>query len=79
MRLKAQGKRYKVEQATQFHLASQKNDKANKDFLSQHIRKAYDRAATYHDGKWLLLTIDSNKVVEDVLRLLAIKRKPKNN
>ena len=39
----------------------------------------YDKAATYYDGKWLLLTIDSNKVVEDVLRLLAIKRKPKNN
>jgi predicted RNA-binding protein with PUA-like domain len=68
-----------VEQAKQFHLASQKNDKTNKDFLSPHTRKAYDRASTYHDGKWLLLTIDSNKIVEDVLKLLTVKRKPKNN
>jgi len=79
VRLKAQVKRYKVEQTTQFHLASQKNDKANKDFLSPHTRKAYDRAVTYNDGKWLLLTIDSNKVVEDILWLLTLKRKRKNN
>ena len=39
----------------------------------------YDKAATYYDGKWLLLTIDSNKIVEDVLQLLTVKRKPKNN
>lgn len=75
----AKGSRQKVEQATQFHLASQKNDKANKDFLSPHTREAYDRAATYHNGKWLLLTIDSNKVVEDILWLLTVKRKRKNN
>ena len=51
---------------------------AMKDSLLPDTRKEYDQATTYHDGKWLLLTIDSNRVVEDVLRLLAVKRKPKN-
>jgi hypothetical protein len=52
---------------------------AMKDSLLPDARKAYDRAVTYHDGKWLLLTIDSNKVVEDAIQLLTVKRKPKNN
>ncbi|HNZ64372.1 MAG TPA: DUF3788 domain-containing protein [Smithella sp.] len=47
--------------------------------LSRYTRKAYDEATTYHDGKWLLLTINDEKVVEDVKKLLAIKRKPKIN
>ena len=42
-----------------------------------YTRKTYDEAKTYHDGKWLFLTIDSEDVVEDVIKLLEIKRKPK--
>lgn len=45
--------------------------------LSRNTRKAYDEATTYHDGKWLLLTIDDEKVIKDIKKLLAIKRKPK--
>lgn len=45
--------------------------------LSKYTQKAYDEAATYHDGKWLLLTINNEEVIEDVRKLLAIKRKPK--
>lgn len=48
-----------------------------KDNLSSDMRKAYDEAATYHDGKWLFITVDSDKVVEDVMKLLEVKRKPK--
>lgn len=48
-----------------------------KDSLSQHTQKEYDAATTYHDGKWLLLTIDTDKMVDDVMRLLAVKRRPK--
>jgi hypothetical protein len=51
---------------------------AIRDGLSRHTRKEYEKATTYHDGKWLFLTIDSDKVVEDVMLLLAVKRKPKN-
>ena len=52
---------------------------AMRDSLSQHTQKEYDEATTYHDGKWLILTIDSDEVVEDVMQLLAVKRKPKND
>lgn len=50
-----------------------------RDSLSQHTQKEYDEATTYHDGKWLRLTIDTDKVVEDVIRLLAVKRRPKKD
>jgi hypothetical protein len=52
---------------------------AMRDSLSHHTQKEYDKATTYHDGKWLLLTIDTDRVVEDVKRLLAVKRRPKND
>ena len=45
--------------------------------LSRRTQGEYDRATTYHDGKWMLLTVDSARAIEDVMRLLAVKRKPK--
>lgn len=51
---------------------------AIRDSISQYVQREYDKATTYHDGKWLLLTIDSDMILKDVLRLLAVKRKPKN-
>jgi hypothetical protein len=45
--------------------------------LSPYTTNEYDKAATYHDGKWLFLTIDSAIVLEDAFSLLAVKRKPK--
>jgi hypothetical protein len=49
-----------------------------RDELSSRTQKEYDKATTYHDGKWLLLTVDTDKSIDDVERLLAVKRKPKN-
>ena len=45
--------------------------------LSAQVRKAYDEATTYHDGKWLLLTINNKTMLADAETLLAVKRKPK--
>lgn len=45
--------------------------------LTARTRKAYDDGATYHDGKRVLLTVDSAAAVEDLGRLLAVKCKPK--
>lgn len=39
----------------------------------------YDQAATYHDGKWVLLAVESKQVLDDVRRLLAVKRRSKRN
>jgi hypothetical protein len=49
-----------------------------RDELSSRTQKEYDKATTYHDGKWLLLSVGTDKVVDDVERLLAVKRKPRN-
>ncbi len=46
--------------------------------LSERTQKAYDKANTYHDGKWVLLSIDADDVVAEVERLLAVKRKPRS-
>jgi len=45
--------------------------------LSPDIRKKYEEAATYHYGKWLLINLDNDKILDDVEKLLIIKRKPK--
>ncbi|MEN6449670.1 MAG: DUF3788 domain-containing protein [Thermoguttaceae bacterium] len=45
--------------------------------LSPQVRKAYDEATTYHDGKWLLLNINNKTTLADAVTLLAVKRKPK--
>jgi hypothetical protein len=45
--------------------------------LDAATRKMYDDATTYHDGKWLMLKVDSDKVVDDIMSLLAVKRRPK--
>jgi len=45
--------------------------------LSAQIQQVYDRARNRQQRQnWYLLTIDSEKVVEEVVRLLALKRKP---
>jgi hypothetical protein len=51
---------------------------AIRDELSARTQEAYDRAKTYHDGKWVLLTVDADDVIADLERLLAVKRKPKS-
>lgn len=45
--------------------------------LVTHVRDDYEQSTTYHDGKWVLINVDSIAVLQDVKRLLALKRKPK--
>jgi len=49
-----------------------------RDGLSRRIQKEYDDAPTYHDGKWLLIAVNGEPVVQEIMRLLAVKRKPKS-
>lgn len=44
--------------------------------LSPAVREQYMNATTYHDGKWLAVVVDSDDVLDDIERLLAIKRRP---
>ncbi len=48
-----------------------------KSGLTSHVRKDYNKAKTYFDGKWVLIVVDSKEVIADVQRLMKIKRKPK--
>ena len=38
--------------------------------------KIYDEAHTYHDGKWLGFEVRDASFIDDIIRLLPIKRKP---
>lgn len=60
-----------------FGAEDQEKVESMKDSLSVQTRKTYDDAATHHDGKWVVITVDSDIAMEDVRRLLAVKRKPK--
>lgn len=44
--------------------------------LTPRVRQDYLDAKTYHDGKWLLLHVDGDDVLQDIERLLAVKRRP---
>jgi hypothetical protein len=46
------------------------------DQLSEGTRQAYEKARTYHDGKWLFLKVDSDIVIDDIELLLEVKRRP---
>lgn len=45
--------------------------------LQPATRKLYHEAPVFHDGKWMLLTIDSERMLDDVFAMLTVKRKPK--
>ena len=44
--------------------------------LSSDILETYDNAQTFHDGKWVMFDITDNSILEDLKKLLLIKRKP---
>jgi len=44
--------------------------------LSPSILETYDNAKTFHDGKWVMFNITNNSIIEDLKKLLFIKRKP---
>jgi hypothetical protein len=46
--------------------------------LNPIIRKKYKEAKTFFDGKWMLLDVDKDELIEDIKKLLIIKRKPKS-
>lgn len=45
--------------------------------LASHVRDDYVASRTYADGRWLFTAVDSAKALEDVKRLLVLKRRPR--
>jgi len=40
------------------------------------VCKEYDEAETFHDGKWLGFEVRDESLIDDIIRLLHLKRKP---
>lgn len=49
---------------------------AQRENFSDAICSEYDETKTYHDGKWLMLTVANRDLFADIVQLLAIKRRP---
>lgn len=43
---------------------------------SEEVQELYDKAQTYHDGKWIMFEPVDASLFPDFMRLLKIKRKP---
>ena len=50
---------------------------ANLSDLGDVVRQAYLAAPTYADGRWMPVALESDDTVEDVIRLLMLKRRPR--
>ena len=44
--------------------------------FTQNIKDFYDNTHQYHDGKWLYLDYNSDLSIEDIKKLIIIKKKP---
>jgi hypothetical protein len=52
-----------------------KFEQQRKEF-GKEVCKEYDNSEVLHDGKWLGFNINDESLVDDIIRLLEIKRKP---
>ena len=48
----------------------------NRQFYSEPVRKIYDEAKTYHDGKWVMFEPIDTTMFDDSIKMLQLKRKP---
>lgn len=47
-----------------------------REMFSNAAQKIYDETTTFHDGKWLMFELKDTSLLNDIERLLSIKRKP---
>ncbi|HWS30008.1 MAG TPA: DUF3788 family protein [Clostridia bacterium] len=59
-----------------FGRAERERFEAERDSFPQTIRELYDSSHTYHDGKWMLISVSDLETLETVKRLILIKKKP---
>ncbi len=46
-----------------------------KEVFSKETIDLYNQTNTYHDGKWLMFDVSDNRLFEDMISLLSIKKK----
>ena len=49
---------------------------SRREEFSPAVMQVYDEATTFHDGKWVMFLPTDTSMLEDFLRLLALKRRP---
>lgn len=47
-----------------------------KDDFSHYIKDYYEKSKTYHDGKWMYIAVTTLEQLEEVKKLIMIKKKP---
>ncbi|MHA6530781.1 DUF3788 domain-containing protein [Paenibacillus sp. BAC0078] len=53
-------------------------EKFEKDrvLFSDEVQRIYDAAHVYHDGKWVMLDIYDDHLIEDIQKMIRLKKKP---
>lgn len=71
---------YAKEHCVGFMIIFGKDERAKlediRETLSDTVRKRYDEAQTYRDGKWVMFEPEDTGEFDDYMKLLAVKRKP---
>lgn len=49
---------------------------AQRSAFPQKIQDIYDKSKTYHDGKWMLISVADLETLEAVKQMIIIKKKP---
>ena len=49
---------------------------AQREDFPDFVRENYDNSKTYHDGKWMLFDVTTMKQLDEIKRLIMIKKKP---
>ena len=47
-----------------------------KSQFPQYILNYYDSSKTYHDGKWMFIDVRNEEVVDSLIKMINIKKKP---
>ena len=58
-------------------LGAKETEAARELDLGEHVRAVFEEARQYHDGRWLFVSVASERDVDDVMRLLRLKRRPR--
>lgn len=45
--------------------------------LGKHVRTVFEEARQLRDGRWLFVPVESERDVDDIEALLAVKRRPR--
>lgn len=58
-------------------LGEKETEAARELVVGSHVRRVFDEARQLRDGRWLFVGVESERDVEDLEKLLAVKRRPR--